>query len=82
MMKTIPLILLTTCEEAMHKIRQSPFIIYPSVNCCHFNLSTDGNLFPLRVAWWACSHHARMMCFALNDPPCIGTERRDLWPLQ
>ena len=66
----------------MHKIRQSPFIIYPSVNCCHFNLSTDGNLFPLRVAWWACSHHARMMCFALNDPPCIGTERRDLWPLQ
>ena len=51
MIKTIPLILLTTCEEAMHKIRQSPFIIYPSVNCCHFNLSTDGNLFPLWVAW-------------------------------
>lgn len=51
MMKTIPLILLTTWEEAMHKIRQSPFIIYPSVNCCHFNPPTDGNLFPLREAW-------------------------------
>ena len=37
MMKIIPLILLTTWEEAMYKIRQSPFIIYPGVNCCHFN---------------------------------------------
>lgn len=33
------------------KIRQSPFIIYPSVNCCHFNPPTEGNLFPLREAW-------------------------------